>query len=67
MQNVITLPVCSLENVAYGVYVTSGRIAVASAYGHDVYDNVLEKLLSNTTSYEDITFLVLGKYTRYPF
>ena len=27
----------------------------------------LECFLSNTTSYEDITFLVLGTYTRYPF
>ena len=50
----------SLEDVAYGVYVTAGRIAIASAYGCDVYDNALEKLLSNTTSYEKITFLLLG-------
>ena len=36
--NVITSPVCYLEDVTYGVYVTSGRIAIASAYGRDVYD-----------------------------
>ena len=28
--NVIILPVCSLEDVAQGVYVTDGRIAIAS-------------------------------------
>ena len=59
--------VCSLEDVAYRVNVTVGRIAFASAYGRDVYDNALEKLSSNTTSYDKIKFLVLGKYTRYPF
>ena len=53
-------PVCSLDDVAYGVYVTSGRIAIASAYGREVYDSALEKLLSNLTSYNEITFLVLG-------
>ena len=65
--NVITLPVYSFEDVAYGVYVTSGRIAIASEYGRDMYNNALEKLSSNTASYDDITFLVLGTYTRYPF
>ena len=58
--NVITLHVCSFEDVAYGVYVTAGRIAIASEYGRDVYDNVLETISSKTTSYDDITFLVLG-------
>ena len=57
---VITSPVFSLDDVAYGVYVTAGRIAIASAYGRDVYDSELEKLLSNITSYYEITFLVLG-------
>ena len=65
--NVITSPVCYFEYVAYGVYVTVGRIAIASEYGRDVYDDALEKLSSNTTSYNDITFLVLGTYTRYHF
>ena len=65
--NVITLPVCYLEDIAYGVYVTAGRIAIASEYGRDVYDNALEKLSSNTTSYEDIIFFVLDTYTRYTF
>ena len=50
--NVITSPVCSLEDVAYGVYVTAGRIAIASAYGRDEYDSALEKLSSNITSYD---------------
>ena len=66
-RKVIMSPVFSLEDVAYGVYVTAGRIAIASAYGRDVYDNALEKLSSNTTSYDDITFLLLGTYTRYTF
>ena len=65
--NVITLPVCSFEDVAYGVYVTVGLVAIASEYGRYVYANTLEKLSSNTTLYEDIIFLVLGTYTRYPF
>ena len=65
--NVITLPVCSLKDVAHRVYVTVGHIAITFAYGRDVYDNALEKLSSNTTSYDKITFLVLGTYTRYPF
>ena len=65
--NVITSPVCSFEDVAYGLYVTAGRIAIASEYGLDVYDKALEKLSSNTTSYDNITFLVLGTYTRYSF
>ena len=42
--NVITSPVCSFEDVSYGVYVTSGRISIASEYGRDVYDNALEKI-----------------------
>ena len=46
--------------VAYGVYVTAGRIAIASSYGRDEYDSALTKLSSNLTSYDEITFLVLG-------
>ena len=59
----VTLKVLYLLKVC----VTAGRIDIASEYGRDVYDNALETLLSNTTSYNDITFLVLGTYTRYPF
>ena len=33
-----------LEDVAQGVYVTDGRISVASEEGCDVYANVLSKL-----------------------
>ena len=58
--NVITFPVCYLEDVVYGVYVTARPIAAASEYGRDVYDNALETLTSKTTSYDKITFLVLG-------
>ena len=32
-----------------------------------IYANALEILSSNTTPYEDIIFIVLGTYTRYPF
>ena len=63
----IILPVFSLEDIAYGVYDTAVIIAIASEYGCDVYDNVLEKLSSKTASYEDIIFLVTVTYTRYPF
>ena len=49
------------------IYNVAGRIAIASEQGRDVYANALEKLSSNTTSYEDIIFLVLGTYTRYTF
>ena len=58
--DVITSPVCSLDDVAYGAYVTVGGIAIASAYGRDEYDSALTKLSSNFTSYDEITFLVLG-------
>ena len=54
--NVITSPDYSFKDAAYGVYVTAGRIAIASEDGRDVYDNALEKLSSNTTSYDDIVF-----------
>ena len=50
-----------------GVYVTYGRIAISYEYGCDVYANAIEKLSTKTKLYEDIIFLVLGTYTRYPF
>ena len=65
--NVIIFPVCSFEDVAQGIYDIDGCIAIAYEYGRDVYANSLEKLSSKTTSYEDIIFLVLDTYTRYPF
>ena len=42
-----------------------GSISTASAYGCDVYANVLEKKSSKTTSYEDISsmYLVRTQYT----
>ena len=40
----IISPVSPLENLAQGVYVIDGCIAIASKQGRDVYDNVLEKL-----------------------
>ena len=58
--NVIMSPVCYLDDVAYGVYVTAGRIAIASAYGRDEYDSALTKITSNRRSFDEITFLVLG-------
>ena len=48
------LPVCSFEDVPYGVYVTAKHIAIASEWGRGVYSNALEMFSSNTTSYEDI-------------
>ena len=68
--NVITSPVCSLEDVAYGVYVTVGRIAIAFAYGRDAYDNalelffvkhniVLQNYLSSTGYIHKVSFLML--------
>ena len=65
--NVIISPVVSFEDLAQGMYNTAGRIAIAYALGCDVHANVLEKLSSKTTSYEDIIFLVFGTYARYPF
>ena len=40
--NVIISPVCSFGDVAQGVYVTAGRIAIVSEYGRGVYANVLD-------------------------
>ena len=40
----IILPVFPLEEVSQGVYVTAGRIDIASEYGCDIYANILEKL-----------------------
>ena len=49
------------------MYDAAKRISIAFAYGCDIYANILEKLSTNITSYEDIIFLVRGTYTRYPF
>ena len=38
---VIILPVCSIEDIAQGMYDTAGHIAIASEYGCDVYANAL--------------------------
>ena len=54
------LPVCSWDCVVYVIYNTSGCIASDSEYGSDIYDNALEKLLSNTTSCEETILFVLG-------
>ena len=43
------------------MYVTAGRIAIASVYGRDEYESALTTLSSNFTSYDEITFLVLGR------
>ena len=49
---VIMLPVCSWYDVAYRIYENVGLMASASQYGHYVYANVLERVLSDTTSRE---------------
>ena len=43
MKGIIS-PVCSFEDVAYGMYKNSGQIDIASEYGCEVYANVLEKI-----------------------
>ena len=63
----IILPVFSPEDLTYVVYDTSRRIAITSEYHCGVYANIIEKLSSKTTSYEDIMFLGPGTYTRYHF
>ena len=74
--NVIILPVCLLGDVAQGVYVTDGRIAIASGYGCDIYANTLEnshqkqhhmKILSSlcVVLTQDILFDSLGFQQRY--
>ena len=47
--NVIILPVFSFEDVAYGIYYTSVRIAIAYEYGCDVYSKALEKVSPKMT------------------
>ena len=56
----ITSPVFSFEEVEYGMYDTSGRIAIASKYGCNVYYKALEKLSSKMKSYEDATLRLSG-------
>ena len=63
----IISPFLPLKDVGQGVYVTSGRITIASEYGRDIYANAIENISSKTTSYEDIIFLVFGTYTRCTF
>ena len=41
--NVIIFPVCSFEDVEYGMYNTAGLIAIVFEYGHDEYAKSLEK------------------------
>ena len=53
-------PVCSWDDVAYGIYKHCGCIASAYEYRRDVYANALENVSPNTTSFEEIIFCVLG-------
>ena len=46
--------------LAQGVYVPSGRIYLASAYGCDLYANALEKLPPKTKYHEDMIFRMCG-------
>ena len=52
-------PVCSWDDVAYGIYETAGCMEISSEYGHDMYANTLENIFSNTTSCEETIFCVL--------
>ena len=42
--NMIIPPVNYFEDLAYGMYDTAGRIAIASEYGYGMYSNSLEKI-----------------------
>ena len=53
-------PVFTWENVTYGMYETDGCIKSDSEYGHEVYANALENVLSYTTSCEETIFCVIG-------
>ena len=64
---VIMLQVLSWDDLAYGIYESSGRITSASEYGCDVYANKLRKVSSNKTSWEETIIRVIGTYMRYPF
>ena len=44
------LPVFLWDNVAYIIYKIDGYISSDSEYGHDIYANTIENVLSNTTS-----------------
>ena len=46
---------------------TAGNIISASDRGCDVYANVLENILLNTTSCEETIFRLIGTYISYPF
>ena len=54
------LSICSCDDVVYGLYKSAGRIASASKYGHDMYDNGIEFFSSNKTSCGETIFCVLG-------
>ena len=54
---VIMLPVCSWNYSAYGMYETTGCVASASEYGHDVYANSLENIFSNAMPCGEAIFL----------
>ena len=63
----IISPVCSFEDVTYGMYNTSIRIYIASEYGCDVYTKALDKLSSKMTSYEDTLFAFVQYVNKIPF
>ena len=60
---VIILPVCSCDNVVYGIYKTSGCAASASAYRLEVY---APYIFSNKTSCEEIMLRVQDTYITDP-
>ena len=53
-------PFCSWYDVLHGIYETSGHISSASEYGCGVYANALDLFWSDTMSYEETTFRLLG-------
>ena len=54
------LPVCLLDDVAYGIYNNVGHVASSSEYWCDLYANALENVLSDTTPCQETIFSVLG-------
>ena len=52
----IISPVFFLDDVAQGMYDTDRCIDIASAYGFDVYANIIEKSHQKQHLYEDTLF-----------
>ena len=57
----------SRYDLAQRMYKSDGRITSASEYVHDLYANLLDFFLLNTTSCEQTIFYLLVTYRRDPF